>query len=78
MKIQHGWVAKVEFFHKRKSKRACISREQKRKDISVIYTALGYPLEEIPQATRKAMDFQLIGTFKPGKPWALKKQKQLW
>ena len=60
---QDEWLARVDFCYKRKSEKAHISKEEshsKRKDINVIYTELGHPLEEIAWAEGRLWVFRLL------------------
>ena len=54
-----------------------MSKELMKKVINALYTKLGHLLEEIIQATGKAMDLQLIGILVPCKACALEKLKRL-
>ena len=77
IKTPDGWAIRVKVLHERKSNKAHIAQELKRKYINAVHTELWYPLEEITQSIGRAMGLQLSSMFEPFKASALGKAKRL-
>ena len=76
IKTCNGWVAEVDFLDKANNERAVSATTLPKKNINNIHVDLGYPSENITQATTKALGIQVTGTFKPCEECALGKAKQ--
>ena len=76
MATQDGWVSWVKFFCKRKSKRAHVSKELKRKDDNELHAEQGHPSVKITCTIWNVLGLKWTGTFKPCEACTLCKAKK--